>query len=487
MLNIPIVIRVISVVLMLVGFLMLLIIPFSIYYDEGGIIGLGYASFLTCGTGAIGLLSSRKAKKNIGKREGYLIVGFSWITVALFAAIPYIMSNTFELWTQAFFESVSGLTTTGATALTDIEVVPKGILLWRSLTQWLGGMGIIVLTVALFPLLGIGGVELFIAEAPGPTSEKIHPRIKETAKRLWFIYVGLTALLFVLLAAQGMGFYDSLNHALTTMATGGFSTKNDSIAYFDQASIQYTITLFMMLAGVNYILIYFAFKFQLKKVWSSEEFRVYLLAITVFTVIVLSLVLTNTDQAFEPAFRMALFQVVSMITTTGFITADYTLWSPLASIVFFLLLFIGASAGSTSGGIKIIRHLVFFKNSFLELKRLIHPKAIIRAKIDKKIVHGSTLAHVLVFLLLYLLVFVVGTFIMGFILSDFDQPVLTAVGSVATCLGNVGPSIGSLGPVDNFAAVPELGKCVLILIMLIGRLELFTILVIFTPYFWKVN
>jgi trk system potassium uptake protein TrkH len=401
--------------------------------------------------------------------------------------LPYLFSGTFTSLSDAFFESVSGLTTTGASVLNDIEAVPAGVLFWRSLTQWIGGMGIIVLMVAIFPLLGIGGVELFVAEAPGSSLEKIHPRIKEIAKRLWFIYLGLTTLLMFILWALGMTFYEAINHALTTMATGGFSTKNASVAHFTSPAIQYTILIFMFLAGINYTVLYYGLTRKFDKVWRSDEFKTYLALVLLLTVVVTSTIYSVTDLSFEQSFRDAAFQIVSIVTTTGFVSADYTSWTPALTLLFFFLLFMGACAGSTSGGIKIIRHLVFFKNSFLEFKRLLHPNAIIRTKIDNQVVVPKVMTHILVFLLLYLMLFFFGSLIMVAILNDFDQPLLSALGAVATALGNVGPALADLSPVDNFAAVPASGKYVLTVLMLLGRLELFTILVVFTPYFWRSN
>ncbi len=466
---------------------MLSALPFSWYHQSGDGLALIYASMTTIGLGGILWLIKPQATNQIGKREGYLIVALGWLCMAIFSTLPYLFSGVFDNFTNALFESVSGLTTTGATVLHDIEAVPHGILFWRSLTQWVGGMGIIVLTVAIFPLLGIGGVELFVAEAPGPTSDKIHPRIKETAKRLWLIYVGLTALLIGILYFNGMIFYDAINHGLTTMATGGFSTKNASIAHYDSAAIQYPILFFMFLAGINYTVIYYGLTGKLKKVWQSDEFKTYLILVLVLTLLVGFTLSQITEYSVERSFRNAAFQIVSVITTTGFISADYTSWSPVLTLLFFILLFVGACAGSTSGGIKLIRHLVFFKNSHLEFKRLLHPKALIRIKIDKKMVAPRTLTHILVFLLLYLILFLIGSLVMSVILADFEQPLLTAIGSVATSLGNVGPSIGQLGPVDNFAQIPASGKWFLVFYMFLGRLELFTILILFTPYFWRMN
>jgi trk system potassium uptake protein TrkH len=343
-------------------------------------------------------------------------------------------------------------------------------------------MGIIVLTVAIFPLLGIGGVELFVAEAPGPTSDKLHPRISETAKRLWLIYVGLTFILGVLLFLEGMSVYEAVNHAFTTMATGGFSTRNSSMAAFSP-TIQYTVCFFMFLAGTNYTIIYFGLKGKLRKVWSSDEFKAYTFIILFFSCCVTLAVHHAVDISWEQAFRDSIFQIVSLITTTGFVSADYTSWSVGLTLFFFLLLFVGACAGSTSGGIKIIRNLVFFKNSILEFKRILHPRAVIPLRLNGEIVKGRIITHIIIFLLLYLSLFMMGSLLLAAMGLDF----MTAIGAVATCLGNVGPGIGKVGPVDNFAWLPGNIKLVLSFLMLLGRLELFTILVLFTPYFWKAN
>jgi trk system potassium uptake protein TrkH len=479
--------NVVGALLISLGLFMLTALPFAAYYGGGDALPIACAAGTTILVGALSWWYKFKVRESVGKREGYLIVLIGWLAMSSFSMLPYLFSGTFTTLSEAFFESVSGLTTTGASVLMDIEVVPKGILFWRSLTQWIGGMGIIVLMVAIFPLLGIGGVELFVAEAPGSSLEKIHPRIKEIAKRLWLIYMGLTTLLMFLLWALGMSFYDAINHALTTMATGGFSTKNASVAHFTSPAIQYTILIFMFLAGINYTVLYYGLTRKFTKVWRSDEFKTYLILVAVLTVIVTSTIYSVTDFSLEQSFRDAAFQIVSIVTTTGFVSADYTSWTPALSLLFFFLLFVGACAGSTSGGIKIIRHLVFFKNSFLEFKRLLHPNAIIRTKIDNQVVAPKVMTHILVFLLLYLALFFFGSMIMVVILNDFDQPVLSALSAVATAIGNVGPALADLSPVDNFAAVPASGKYVLTVLMLLGRLELFTILVVFTPYFWRAN
>lgn len=475
--------NVIGVLLIILGGMMWLCIPFSWLYGGGDLLPLFYSGLVSivCGLGA--WWYQRKGTGSIQKREGYLIVALGWLAMCIFSALPFWMTGEVDTVVDAIFESTSGLTTTGATIFTDIESLTPGLLLWRSLTQWIGGMGIIVLTIALLPLLGIGGVELFTAEAPGPTSDKIHPRIRETAKRLWFIYVGLTGTLCMLLFLQGMSFFDSINHALTTMATGGFSTRNASIAAFPQASIQYTLAIFMLIAGTNYTVLYYLFKRKFSTAWRSDEYRFYLVLVGILALIVGGGIWYNTDLGAEESFRTGLFQVASLLTTTGYVTADYTAWSGWLTVLSFVLLFIGASAGSTAGGIKLIRHLVFLKNSILEFKRILHPRAMIRIKINGQIVAPRVLTHILVFLLIYMISFVLGSIIISLMGLDFES----AIGAVATSLGNVGPGIGSVGPVDNFAHLPQDAKAFLSFLMLMGRLELFTILVLFTPYFWRSN
>jgi trk system potassium uptake protein TrkH len=475
--------NVIGVLLFILGCFMFSCIPVSLYHESGDGGSLFTSGTITLLFGILFWKYKFRSSARVNKREGYLIVAFGWLAMIFFGAIPYYFSGVVDGWTDAIFESVSGLTTTGATIFTDIEYLPQGILLWRSLSQWIGGMGIIVLTVALLPLLGIGGIELFIAEAPGPTSDKLHPRIKETAKRLWFIYVGLTILLWIILIVEGMPFFDSLNHAMTTMATGGFSIKNSSIAHYSSPLIHYTLIVFMFLAGTNYSVIYFAFKGKWQKVVSSEEFKFYVTLTLGLAVLITTSIYINTDYSLEESFRNGTFQLVSVMTTTGFVTDDYTAWSEGLMVLFFILLFVGGCAGSTAGGIKLIRHLVFLKNTVLEFKRILHPRAMIRVKINGEVVAPRILTHILVFLLVYLFMFVVGSIIVT--ASGMDM--MSSIGAVATSLGNVGPGLGDVGPINNFAAVPAFAKWVLSLLMLMGRLELFTILVLFSPYFWRVN
>lgn len=476
------ILKVLGVLLLIVALVQALCIPVSYYFKTDHASNFISSVLLNVLFGVLLLLWSQKNDQTVSKREGYLIVFLAWISLWISSSLPYVLSGVFGSFTDIFFETMSGLSTTGATVINDIESFPQDILLWRSFTQWLGAMGFIVLTVALLPILGIGGIELFVAEAPGPTSEKLHPRIKDTATALWRIYLGLTILLFPLLMYGGMNWFDALNHALTTMATGGFSTKNESAAYFNP-QLQYIMVVFMFLSGVNYSLHYLSLRGKFRQVFQSDELKVYFGLVVSMSLFVTFLVFQSSDVTLNSAFRDSLFQVVSIVTTTGFVTADYTAWSPLLTAIFFVLLFSGASAGSTSGGIKIIRHTVMFKNTVLEFKRLLHPRAMIRLKINKKIVPPKVLTHVMVFYILFIGTFLTGTFLV--ILSG--EEIITAVGAVATSISNVGPGIGEVGPVNNFANLNDGAKWILAWIMLIGRLEIFTVFIILTPYFWRHN
>lgn len=475
--------KIMGALLVLLSILMLPGVGFSLYFGENPnpILVSAGITFLS---GSLLFFSFSKQDQNIRKREGYLIVGISWVFMAIFGMIPYLVSDEIKTVADAIFETMSGLTTTGATILTDIEAIPKGLLFWRSMTQWIGGLGIIVLTVAIFPLLGIGGIELFVAESPGPTSDKVHPRISETAKRLWYVYVGLTLLATGLYWIGGMTFFDAINHGLTTLATGGFSTKNLSMAFYDDSAfIQYTAIILMTLAGTNFTIIYYGLLGKFKKVWTSDEFKVYISFLIVISILLVFPIYAKGEVDFEFAFRKSLFQVVSIVTTTGFVTDDYTQYGQGVLFVCFMLLFMGGSAGSTSGGIKFVRHLTFIKNSWLEFKRIVHPRAIVPLMINGDRVTGKIITHIMNFLLIYLLTFVMGSMVLT--LMGYD--ILTSFGAVATTLGNVGPAIGRVGPMDNFAFFSSEAKFFLSFIMLLGRLELFTILILFTPFFWRAN
>jgi trk system potassium uptake protein TrkH len=463
---------------------MLSCIPFSLVYDYDKEL---HWDFLICG--AITIFSGflmrwvTKDHKNseIKKRDGYLIVVGGWLFMTLFGCLPYLISGSIPGLTNAFFETMSGFTTTGSTILNDIESIPKSILFWRSMTQWIGGMGIIVLTIAILPLLGIGGMELFIAEAPGPTKDKIHPRIKETAKRLWIIYFGLTFIETIILMIIGLDFFDALNHSLTTTSTGGFSTKQASIAAFQNPWVEAVIVVFMLLAGTNFTIIYFGLKMRFNKILKNDEFKWYITSIFFVVLVLTTYHSMSNNISLLKSFREICFQVVSIITTTGFSTADYTLWGSFMSFVFFLFLFSGASAGSTSGGIKIVRIILLIKNGLLEFKRRLHPKAVIPVILNGSSISNQITFNLLAFIFLYLFVFAIGSIF----LTALGIDIITSISAVASAVGNVGPGIGNVGPSYSFDQIPNIGKWVLSLLMLMGRLELFTVCLIFTPYFWK--
>ncbi len=493
-LNLRIIFHLMGLLLLCNGGFMLLAAVVSGIYQDGATLSITLASITTMFIGVFSMYYTRGHKKEVKQKEGYIIVTFGWIVMSISGMLPYLFSGALPDITNAFFETISGYTTTGASIMDDIEVMPEGILFWRSLTHWIGGMGIIVLAIAILPLLGIGGMQLFSAEAPGPGSDKLHPRITDTAKRLWLIYFGYTVAETILLNVAGMSFFDAINHAMATLSTGGFSTKNSSIAYWnDQPLIQYIIIFFMFLAGTNFVLSYYVFKGKFQKVLRDEEFRYYAGFMVVFTIIV-SLVIyfkaniTELTPGYpmvlghgESSFRHALFQTISVITTTGFVTADFTQWTPFLTVFFFGLFFLGGSAGSTSGGIKVMRHLLIIKNAVLEFKRTLHTNAIIPVRYNNKTVKEKIVYNIIGFFVLYMLLFIIGALGLGALGLDFES----AVGGAASSLGNVGPALGSLNPVSNFNSLPVLAKWWCGFLMLAGRLELFTVLILLTPYFWK--
>ena len=484
LINKAVVLNVVGTLIIITGFLMAIAIPFSFYYDDGMQGVFIQSTIITLIIGLLTKYLTRKKKSDeVKKREGYLIVAIGWIAMIICSAIPYLLSGAFNGITNVFFETVSGLTTTGSSILDDIEKMPKSILFWRSMTQWIGGMGIIVLTIAILPLLGVGGMELFASEAPGPTKDKIHPRIKETAKRLWLIYVILTLTQALCLWLADMPLFDAINHALTTISTGGFSTRDASIGAFTSPLIQYIIIVFMFLGGTSFTLLYFGARFKFKKFLDNDEFKWYVGAILLLLLVIVPIVNQATNGDLENNFRFALFQIVSIITGTGYSTYDFTTWGAFATFIFFLLMFSGASAGSTSGGIKIVRIILLMKNTFLEFKRRLHPNAIIPVYLNKIAVSPKIIYNLLAFIFFYLFTFVIGAIILTFIGLDFQD----AISASITAVSNVGPGIGSIGPSASFAHLPIAAKWVLSCLMILGRLELFTIAILFTPYFWRRN
>lgn len=446
------------------------------------------------------VLRGDKGLDELSIREGFAIVTLSWVILSAVGAVPMVLGGILDSYTDAFFETISGFTTTGATILggaaaPTIEDMPKSFLLWRSLTHWMGGMGIIVLTLAILPILGVGGMQLFKAEVPGPSTDKLTPRIQETAKRLWLIYFGLTMLEFLLLL-PAMSPFNAINHAFATMATGGFSTLNGSVGQFGSAYVEWIVIAFMFLAGVNFALHYRMLRGQAITVWRDTELRVYV-AIVLTAAVLLTLATWTPTMDMWPslgegvvfsgyaslmeAWRTGLFQAVSIVTTTGFGTADYEMWPPLAVGVIFLCFYIGGMAGSTGGGVKVIRHVLMFKNSFREIKQFIHPRAILPIRLNGNSVPADVMKNVLSFIVLYLGLLGIGTMAMSVVGLDL----LSAFGATLSSLGNIGPAFGTMGPAENYAHVPMLGKWVLSFLMLAGRLELFTVIILFVPAFWR--
>ncbi len=474
-------IRILGILLMVEGFFMWLSVAVVLIYGENDAFSFLLSGSITALVGFSGFFITRRAKLEVTKRDGYVIVTAGWLLFSFFGTLPFMFTGSIPGFTDAFFETISGFTTTGASILDNIEELSHGILFWRSLTQWLGGMGIIVLTLVILPVLGIGGMQLFAAEVPGPVPDKLHPRIKETAKRLWAIYLIFTLAEIILLWIGPMNLFDAVCHAFTTMATGGFSTKQASIAYWDSPYIHYVVTLFMFLAGVNFTLSYFGFHLRFKKIWSNEEFRYYLGFIVFFSLVIAAGLLFKSERGPEESIRVSLFQVVSIITTTGFVTEDYLLWMPALTMLIFVLMFFGGSAGSTGGGPKIMRIVILIKNSTQELKRLIHPNAVIPVRLNKVAVDSVIVTNVLAFLAFYAVLAITSVVVMSFLGNDFE----TSIGAVAATLGNIGPGIGNVGPMFSYSEIAVAGKWFLSFLMLVGRLELFTVIVLFSPVFWK--
>lgn len=483
-LNFPLIGRIFGILLLIESFFLFLSGVVSVIYKEHDIWAFLISTIATAGTGAFLAYQGRNFNAQIGKREGFFIVTVSWILFSLFGMLPFILSKSIPNVTDSFFETMSGFTTTGASILNNIDELPHGILFWRSIIQWLGGMGIIVFTLALMPMFSSGGIQLFNAEVPGLTHDKIRPRIQHTAKRLWYIYFVITMMCAGALWLGPMNLFDAICHSFTTLATGGYSTRQASIAYWDSAYIEYVICFFMFIAGTNFTLVYFLLTGKGDKFGKDEEFRWYLCIVAAFTIII-AVAFWLTGQAANPesTIRTSLFHVLTILTTTGFagINANYVEWGPIFWIITLIIMAFGACAGSTSGGIKIIRMMVVLKNTQNELYRQSHPNAIVPVRINKHVIAFELVTKVLAFIFVYGILVVLSVFFLTSLGIGFD----TALGSSVTCVSNVGPGLGATGPAGNFAEIPAAGKWFLSFLMLVGRLELFTVLVIFTPGFWK--
>jgi trk system potassium uptake protein TrkH len=478
--NFKAIFHVLGALLIFGGLSLLLPMAFSIYYQDGDLNAFILSLVITTITGIL-LWRLTPGNLELQIRDGFAVVTFGWIALSTFGALPLVLCGAGISYTDAFFEIISGYTTTGATILTDVEALPHGILFWRSFTHWLGGMGIIVLSLAILPMLGVGGMQLFKAEVPGPSVDKLQPRIQDTAKILWGVYVVLSLIEAVLLKLGGMSFFDSLCHTFGTMATGGFSTKNVGIAHFDSAYIEYVITIFMIIAGTNFALHYRAMRGHARGYFANGEFKFYILIIAVFTFVLAVDLLARGFYTSEPSVRKSVFQVVSILTTTGFHSADYETWSVFAQVGLILLMFVGGCAGSTGGGVKVIRVFMAMKFIATQFKKLVHPHAVVPVRFGDKSVSRDATIGILGFLLAYFIIILISSWFMSLLGLDL----VTSVSTVIATLGNIGPGVGTIGPTENYAHIPGVGKWVLSFLMLAGRLEIYTVLVIFNRTFWK--
>ncbi len=479
------VLNVVASLLVLTGACMGIAALVSLGYREGSAAtGIGLAALLTISVGLV-VRHFTTFRDDIGPREGFGVVTFAWTGVALFGALPYLFTGSIEGLAPAIFESMSGFTTTGATVIRDIEALPKGVLLWRSMTHWLGGMGIIVLVIAILPFLGVGGMQLFKAEVPGPTAERLRPRITQTAKLLWGVYLGLTAAQALLYVLGGMTIFDAINHAFATLATGGFSTKNASIAAFDSRYIQYVTIVFMYLAGVNFALHLRAVAGK-RPYLRDTEWRFFSGLLLLATGLLVGINLATGSYSFsglgiEAAFRDSLFQVVSIATTTGFVSIDYEAWASGAVALIVALMFTGGMAGSTGGGIKAVRLLLMFKHMANVLRRHLHPRGVYVARVGRSVVSEDVMANVVGFVGFYAFLVLGGMLVMAMLGMDLA----TAFGASAATVGNIGPGLGGVGPVENYAWISSPALVVLTFLMLVGRLEIFTVLLLFHPDLWR--
>ncbi len=479
----PFILRTIGILLIFLGIAMIAPLICSLYYQDLAHGGILWSLGITLATGLVLVAVSRKTTDDnyINQKEAMTVVALGWTAMGLFGALPFYFGPEFTSFTDSMFESVSGFTTTGASVMTHIEEASPSLLFWRSLIQWLGGMGIIVLSLAILPFLGVGGFQLYKAEVPSPLPDKLTPRLSDSAKILWGVYAGITLVLILFLVAGGMPLFDSVCHALTTLPTGGFSPKNASVAHYNSAYLDYVIAGFMVVAGINFSLHYQMLRGKSLAFWRDAECRFFLGLTLAFTLVVTWDIYGTVYHSLAEAFRYSLFQIASILTTTGFATADYEKFPGLSQVILFICMFIGASAGSTGGGIKCARILVGFKYCYRELFKLIHPRSINQLKLNNIVIPDPVIRSILGFILLYLLLFVLASLL----LAGMGVDMMTALGAVASSMGNIGPGFGTVGPAENYAHLPGAGKWLLAWCMLLGRLEIYTVIILFVPEFWK--
>ena len=483
--NTRMVFRTMGALLLIEAVFMSLALCVSLWYGEADSDVFLLSTIITLLSGVVGLLIGRRAESRMGEREGYVIVAMVWVVFSTFGLLPYYLSGQVPSFTDAWFESMSGFTTTGATIIPDLEVITHGLLFWRSLTQWIGGMGIIVLSIAILPIFGLNGMQLYAAEVSGLTYEKVSPRISDTAKMMWSIYVLLTATEVVALWLCGMDVFDAVCHSFSTIATGGFSTHNNSLEFYDSAAIHYTVTLFMFVSGINFVMLIYLLRGKARNIVQDEEVRWYSVAVLVFSVLLtVGLYIARpgwTGMHMERAFRDSIFTVISAMTSTGYTISDYMYWPVVAWVAIFFLMLTGACAGSTAGGIKWVRLAIIMKNSVAEFQRRIHPNAIIPVKLNEKAVPQQTINNIMAFLILYIFIIVATVIVFSATGVNFDE----SIGAAISAIGNVGISIGQFGPSGTYAEFPIVAKWVMSIVMLIGRLEIFTVLLLFTRVLWR--
>jgi trk system potassium uptake protein TrkH len=481
--NFKLICRIIAILLLILSaFMGTGVIVALVYHEHEVIRAFLLPMAVAAGVSALFLIISRKESTTLAARDGFLVVVLSWLSASVLGAFPLYLSGEVPTFADALFEIVSGFTTTGATILTDIEALPKALLFWRSLTHWLGGMGIIVLTVAILPILGIGGLQLIKAEAPGPTVDKITPKITDTAKILWMIYVTLSVSETVLLLIGGMNLFDALTHTFGTMPTGGFSPKSASIGHYDSAFIHVVVTVFMVLAGVNFLLYYKLLLGRGKTLTLDSEFRSYIAIFLGGTVVVgFALYGNGVYESIGETARYAGFQVAAILTTTGYVTTDFSLWPPFAKVALFVLMFTGGSSGSTAGGIKVVRIITLLKQAVTEMKYLLHPRGIFTTRLSGSAVGKNIVYSIAGFVFLYMVL----VLLTALVVATGGYGIVTSLSTALATVGNIGPGFGLVGPAENYAFFPLWIKLYLSLVMITGRLEVFTVLVLFTPRFWR--
>ncbi len=479
----PFMFHILGSLIICIGLCMVVPVGFSLYYRDGSAQPLLLSAAITVGVGLVLYLVFRRgrARGAISHREGMAITTLGWVAACLFGGLPFYLSGVLPHLVDCIFETTSGFTTTGASVIRDVEIVAPGILFWRSLTHWLGGLGIVVLGLAILPFLGVGGMQLYKAEVPGPVVDKLKPRLKDTAMILWKVYLAFTVAEAILLMVGGMNLLDALCHTFGTLATGGFSTKNASIGYYQSLYIDVVVTIFMMLGGINFALHFQFFRGKPLAMWRDPEFRFFMGFWLLITLIITVNCVGQAHGSLGKALQYASFTVASFTTTTGFATANFELWPPLSLCLLLMCMVIGASVGSTGGSVKCMRIMVILKHGYRELIRLIHPRAVVRLKLGDQAVSPEVFDGIAGFVFLYLGLAALSMFLVAAAGVDL----VTTISSVLACLGNVGPGLGEVGPMDNYASMPEFAKWILSLDMLLGRLEIYTVLILLVPRFYK--